>query len=588
LISFARRSLRGRILLYTSVAIIAIALLAGWVVQRHVVNTATRLAEKEVRASFDAYESLWRSRESLLASASRILSAMSDVRAAFGTGDAATIRDTAGELWSRISDSTAIFVVTDPTGSVIASLGGAPGVKLPNELPVVRQSAESFPDQASGFLLQDGQSFQVVVTPVYVQSGRGPVLLNVLVAGYVVDEAVLAQLKQATGGSEVLFASQDSVVATTLPPGRSASLLRELAATGGGELVRDEDSEYAPMGRPLLDVEGKAVAHLWILRSFGEVRQQIAGLKRDILLIVLVALFAGLVLTQLLARRIIGPLEALDEAASEVAQQNYDFRLQVNSEDELGRLTRTFNDMCVSIKTAREDLVRQERISTISQMATSVIHDLRNPLAAIYGGAEMLVDSDLPPSTVKRLAGNIYRASRSMQSMLTDLREISRGNTDGVEVCRLSEVVMAGLEPLRPLAESQNVRLRVDMPEELECSVQRGRVERMFTNLLANSLDAMPGGGEFSVEGRRDGESTVVTVQDSGPGISPAVRARLFQPFSGTDKKNGMGLGLALSRQTMMDHGGDLWEESTPDSGARFVVQFRTSSVTQSSAPSTA
>jgi signal transduction histidine kinase len=572
--AFTRYSLRGRILLYTSVAIITIALLAGWVVQRHVVNTATRLAENEARASFDAYEALWRSRESLLASASRILSAMSDVRAAFGTGDAATIRDTAGELWSRISDSTAIFVVTDPTGGVIASLGGAPGVELPAELPVVRQAAASFPEQASGFLIQDGRSFQVVVTPVYVQSGRGPVLLNVLVAGYVIDDSVLAQLKHATGGSEVLFASEGAVVATTLPRAGSEFLLRELAATGGGNLVRGDAGEYAPMGRPLLDVEGKAVAHLWILRSFGEVRQQIAALRRDILLIVLMALFAGLVLTQLLARRIIGPVEDLDEAAGEVARQNYDFRLQVNSDDELGRLARTFNDMCGSIKTAREELVRQERMATISQMATSVIHDLRNPLAAIYGGAEMLVDLDLPPATVRRLAGNIYRASRSMQSMLTDLREISRGNADGVEVCRLSEVVFAGLEPLQPLAESQNVRLRVDVPEDLECAVQRGRVERVFTNLLANSLDAMPGGGEFSVEALRNGESTLVTVRDSGQGISASIRARLFQPFSGTDKKNGMGLGLALSRQTMMDHGGDLREDSEPGSGARFVVQF--------------
>jgi signal transduction histidine kinase len=209
-------------------------------------------------------------------------------------------------------------------------------------------------------------------------------------------------------------------------------------------------------------------------------------------------------------------------------------------------------------------------------MATSVIHDLRNPLAAIYGGAEMLVDSDLPPSTIKRLASNIYRASRSMQSMLTDLRDVSRGNTDGFETCRLSEVIMAGLEPLQAIADSQNVRLRVGVPEGIECSVQRGRVERVFTNLLANALQAMPDGGDFSVEAWRDGDNTVVSVEDTGPGISPAIRTRLFQPFSGTDKKNGMGLGLALSRQTMMDHGGDLREASQPNAGARFVVEFQT------------
>ena len=61
--------------------------------------------------------------------------------------------------------------------------------------------------------------------------------------------------------------------------------------------------------------------------------------------------------------------------------------------------------MCASIRQAREDLIRQERISTIGRLSGSIVHDLRNPLAAIYGGAEMLVDVDLPPANVKRLAG---------------------------------------------------------------------------------------------------------------------------------------------------------------------------------------
>ena len=134
MISFSGRSLRWKILLSASAAVVLLVLLTGWVVQRHVVTTATRLAENEVRSSFQAYESLWSSRVQMLASASRILSAMSDVRAAFSTRDEATIRDTAGELWSRISDSAAIFLVADPTGHVIASLGGTPGTRLPKEI----------------------------------------------------------------------------------------------------------------------------------------------------------------------------------------------------------------------------------------------------------------------------------------------------------------------------------------------------------------------------------------------------------------------------------------------------------------------
>src|SRR5436853_250792 len=82
---------------------------------------------------------------------------------------------------------TALFLVTDPRGRVIASLGGAPSSSLSRDLPVVRTAASQFPRQATGFMERDGHLFQIAVTPVYVESVRGQALLNVLVAGYAID-----------------------------------------------------------------------------------------------------------------------------------------------------------------------------------------------------------------------------------------------------------------------------------------------------------------------------------------------------------------------------------------------------------------
>jgi signal transduction histidine kinase len=170
----------------------------------------------------------------------------------------------------------------------------------------------------------------------------------------------------------------------------------------------------------------------------------------------------------LLARRIVEPVLQLDRAAAEVARQNYDIEVEVKSEDEMGRLARTFNNMCASIRQAREDLIRQERISTIGRLSGSIVHDLRNPLAAIYGGAEMLVDADLPPSHVKRLAGNIYRASRRIQELLQDLLNVSRGKSGAPEVCRLREVASAACDSLAAMAGAQNVTIELAIPPEIE------------------------------------------------------------------------------------------------------------------------
>jgi two-component system, OmpR family, sensor histidine kinase MtrB len=169
----------------------------------------------------------------------------------------------------------------------------------------------------------------------------------------------------------------------------------------------------------------------------------------------------GLGLTYLLARKIMEPVEKLDRAAAEVARQNYDYRVPVHGHDELGRLAETFNNMCASIQSARRELIRQERISTIGRLSSSIVHDLRNPLAAIYGGAEIMVDSELAPPQLKRLAGNIYRASRRIQELLQDLVNVGRGKTEGAEICRLSEVAAAGCDSLAAPADAQSVNVRL-------------------------------------------------------------------------------------------------------------------------------
>jgi signal transduction histidine kinase len=246
----------------------------------------------------------------------------------------------------------------------------------------------------------------------------------------------------------------------------------------------------------------------------------------------------------------------------------------VDSQDELGRLAETFNNMCASIQSARQELIRQERISTIGRLSSSIVHDLRNPLAAIYGGAEIMVDSEIAPPQLKRLAGNIYRASRRIQELLQDLVNVGRGKTEGAEMCRLSEVATAARDSLAPAAEAQSVRVTIDIPNSIELPLERARVERVFVNLIDNAIEAMPEGGAVRISASMSPGRVIIEIADTGPGISPEIRDHLFQPFVSSGKKNGLGLGLALSRQTILDHGGDMWVESEPGRGARFFFRL--------------
>src|SRR5258708_2388413 len=182
MMDLSRVSLLWKILLSTSIAVTVVFAITGWIVQ----DTATRATssglEEQVRTSFHAYESLWHSRAEMLASVSLVLSRMSDVRAAFSTGDAATIRDTAKELWEKISREDAIFIVADPRGKVLASLGGRLDSSLGEDLPVVREAAGGFPRRPRGFLRAGGPLYQIPVTPGYVHAGRALAFLNLLLS----------------------------------------------------------------------------------------------------------------------------------------------------------------------------------------------------------------------------------------------------------------------------------------------------------------------------------------------------------------------------------------------------------------------
>ena len=207
----------------------------------------------------------------------------------------------------------------------------------------------------------------------------------------------------------------------------------------------------------------------------------------------------------------------------------------------------------------------------VDWFSSSVVHDLRNPLGTIYAGAEMLMDFDPAPTQVKRLAANIHRAAARIRDLLADLTSPSHGSRFATEVCNLRELTLAASDAAATV-ENQHVQISIDVPGDLELPLARSRIERVLFNLITNSFEAMPAGGKIWIRAAIAGNCALIEVEDSGPGIPLAIRDRLFEPFVTHGKENGMGLGLALSRNTVLQHGGDMWTEPAP--GARFLIRL--------------
>jgi len=214
----------------------------------------------------------------------------------------------------------------------------------------------------------------------------------------------------------------------------------------------------------------------------------------------------------------------------------------------------------------------QNCISRIGGLSALIVHDLRNPLGTVFAGAEMLMAIDPASTQVRRLAANIYRAAGRMRDLLTDLADASCRNKSTPEMCKIRDVIAAASEAALPAGEKRIVQILNDVSAGIEIPLDRSRIERVFSNLITNAFEAMPHGGKISIGARNGDNCVLIEVEDTGPGIPREIRGRLFEPFVTAGKDHGLGLGLALSRQIVLDHGGDMWTE--PAAGARFVVRL--------------
>lgn len=213
-----------------------------------------------------------------------------------------------------------------------------------------------------------------------------------------------------------------------------------------------------------------------------------------------------------------------------------------------------------------------EQTGSLSAVA-SIVHDLRNPLATIHGSAEMLVRSNLSQPQVHRIARNMYCASVRMRELLEEFFDRSRRAEKEAELSDVRELVTGAVDKIAVSAEFQSVHIEQVVPEGLAVALDRHRIHRVLVNLLVNALEVMPDGGTIHISAVSDRRSVLIRVRDTGPGITPEIRGRLFQPFATAGKASGIGLGLAFSRQAVIDHGGEMWAESS-HRGACFAFRL--------------
>jgi signal transduction histidine kinase len=226
------------------------------------------------------------------------------------------------------------------------------------------------------------------------------------------------------------------------------------------------------------------------------------------------------------------------------------------------------------LRAVRQELVSAARLAAFGEITAAVAHGLGNPLAAIRGMAQLALLESAEPGVRDRLQQVMTQVDRLGERMRALLR-LGRPVEQQPLPAALDRVVAVTLDSVRVRFTSIGVRVEVDVPPDLpKVRLDPAGFEEAFLCLVGNALDAMPTGGALRVSATAENEGgpTVrLVVEDSGPGMSPAVLHQVFEPFF-TTKRDGTGLGLALARKLLDAAGARLALESEPGRGTRAVV----------------
>ncbi len=221
--------------------------------------------------------------------------------------------------------------------------------------------------------------------------------------------------------------------------------------------------------------------------------------------------------------------------------------------------------------TAKHAVVDERKVAVLGSLAMSIVHDLRNPLAAIHTGAELLIGSRLSGEDLSRLGRNLFDASVRIQQLLAEYVEQCRTTENHPQPCDLRSLIASAVDRITRWADTRSVTVIQEIPSNVMVIVESHRIRSVVINLLTNALEAMPGGGSIRISAAAADDSVVIRVSDTGPGIAPEIHDRLFQPFATARKPDGWGLGLAYARHVVRDHGGDIWLDSAPGTATCFA-----------------
>jgi signal transduction histidine kinase len=522
-------------------------------------NLIVQNVSSDLLHSVATFENLRSQRMTALDRENALLADLPSLKALMTTSDERTIADGGVEFWKTSGNE--LFALADRNGDIMAAYvaGSAADQNLRADLHHFLTA-----NRQESYFVSGSSLFGCSVQPLYFGSRTEGTLLGYVVSGYALDHGAVEGLSRATN-VDAAFLKNGELLASSLDP----KYEREISGVPARPVLDREGTFTLSLGGEnflavsrRLSSDPTSSLTLLELKSLDRERQAIRQIDRLVLLAGLLALLLGTALMWLLSRIVTRPLEQLAAGVRAFGSGDSAHLLPYRGTREVRELSAAFGSMRREIVETNQALLESERLATIGRMASSVSHDLRHYLAAVYANSEFLASSKLSDAERSEILAEIRTAVNGTTELLESLLMFSRTGSPGLRnphsISALVEKAVV-IARAHPDAAGVNFAVNAGQAVETEVLADAKQIERAIYNLLLNGCQAPRRAGStpqvwVTVTARE--RDVVIDVGDNGEGVPVGIRDTLFEPFVSEGKHKGSGLGLTLTQSIAADHGG--------------------------------
>jgi signal transduction histidine kinase len=244
--------------------------------------------------------------------------------------------------------------------------------------------------------------------------------------------------------------------------------------------------------------------------------------------------------------------------------------------EDLKRKNRDLERAVEELRKVQDELISQERLSTVGRFASIILHDLRQPITSIMPHADLLLRRDDQPAEAREFAGQVRSDVKALDEMVREMLDYSRGDIrlEAGEV-DVAELLAEVEKRLRKLLSAREISLEVRNSYRGSARFDQERMARVFYNLADNAVKAMGSTGRLTVTAESSGEALVFSVTDTGEGMDEETLQRIFEPFFSSSSRGGTGLGMVAVRNIVEAHdGGSVAVDSSPTGGTTVRIRL--------------